>query len=349
MTQTTQQSTTAADSLHSQQQEAASFFTRGQITRTWGGKSPYQVLGQLPPDATELQRDSIIRAQFRPGKTKYNTSIDTLEVFGVHTRTEKKLSEMDYRDLSVTSLGDSTHRTTLSTTHGGVLGDPVPYTVSNDNTITGLLIASFLLAMISFANSWHFIQRQVRNFFYVPRSVADLTETTSEVRFQLFLIVQSCLLLAIIYFFYSQTELPGDYVIESQLQVIGLFFCVILGYFLMKAGIYQLVNWVFFEKKKIEQWTKTFLFLSAAEGVILFPMVLLQVYFTLPLHTALIYTLIVVILTKILTFYKSYSIFFKRIGIFLQFILYFCALELIPMMLLWGVLTITGNYLKINF
>ena len=48
-------------------------------------------------------------------------------------------------------------------------------------------------------------------------------------------------------------------------------------------------------------------------------------------------------------FYKSYSIFFKRMGASLQIILYFCALELMPLMVLWGVLFITDNYLIINF
>ncbi len=52
---------------------------------------------------------------------------------------------------------------------------------------------------------------------------------------------------------------------------------------------------------------------------------------------------------KMLAFYKSYSIFFKRMGASLQIILYFCALELMPLMVLWGVLFITDNYLIINF
>lgn len=349
---TTQHPTThAADSAAHQQQQSqvATFFTRGHITRTWGGKSPYQVLGQLPPTATEGQRDSIIRAHFRPGKTKYNTKIDTLDVFGVHTRIEKKLTEMDYRDLNFNYSGDSVYHAGIYMGQNGVLGDPVPYAVSNDNTITGLLVGCFILAMISFANSRNFILRQVKSFFYVPRSVADLTETTSEVRFQLFLIAQTSLLLAIIYYFYSRAKLPGDYVIESQLQVISLFFAISLAYFLLKGITYQIVNWTFFDKKKCGQWSKTFLFLSAAEGVLLFPVGLLQVYASLPLNTALICALIIIILVKILTFYKSYSIFFKRFGVFLQFILYFCALEMIPMIALWGVLTVTGNYLKINF
>ena len=74
---------------------------------------------------------------------------------------------------------------------------------------------------------------------------------------------------------------------------------------------------------------------SSFEGVLLFPLVLLQIYFSLSLQAAFVYALIVVLFVKMLTLYKSYTIFFKRIAVSLQIILYFCALEMIPMMWLW--------------
>lgn len=57
----------------------------------------------------------------------------------------------------------------------------------------------------------------------------------------------------------------------------------------------------------------------------------------------------VLALFKMLTFYKCYAIFFKRMGVFLQLFLYFCALEAIPLAALWGALMLVGNYLKINY
>lgn len=109
-----------------------------------------------------------------------------------------------------------------------------------------------------------------------------------------------------------------------------------------------MVNWVFFPKEKNRQWNKTILFLSSIEGVALFPIVMLQVYFRTDMSTTLIYALIVAIITKILTFYKCYAIFFRKTGVFLQIFLYFCALELVPVTALFGTLVITGNYLTIN-
>lgn len=325
----------------------SNFVTRGQLTINDKGRSPYQVVKSLPSTATEAQKDSAVQANFKPGRIDYNTRIDTLTVFGLKEWKLPKLSEMDFRYEGYFK-GNKYFHPELGMGHSGILGDPAPYTLSNDNTITGLLLGSFLLVLVALSGSLGFIGRQIKNFFYMPRSAAKLNETSDEVRFQLFLILQTALQLAIIYYLYRRGAGTGSYVIDSQLAVIGIFSLIIALYFVLKGAVYNLVNWVFFDKEKNAQWNKTILFLAACQGVALFPVVLLQVYFRTMLSTTLIYTLIVAISVKILTFYKCYSIFFRRMGVFLQIFLYFCALELVPLMALFGILELTGNYLTIN-
>ena len=50
----------------------------------------------------------------------------------------------------------------------GVAGDPVPYSVRNDNIITSLLLACFIFAVIAFANARRFIIRQAKDIIYLP-------------------------------------------------------------------------------------------------------------------------------------------------------------------------------------
>ena len=76
---------------------------------------------------------------------------------------------------------------------------------------------------------------------------------------------------------------------------------------------------------------------------------MLQTYFELSVKSSVIYVISVLGASKILSFYKTYLIFFRKKGPFLQIFLYFCALEIVPLFALWGVLTIVANYLKINF
>ena len=85
------------------------------------------------------------------------------------------------------------------------------------------------------------------------------------------------------------------------------------------------------------------------EGIALTPIVLLSVYGQLRVIPALICIGFVVFLAKIFSFYKCYLIFFRQFGVFLQIFLYFCALELIPLAGLVGILETINENLIINF
>lgn len=232
----------------------------------------------------------------------------------------------------------------------GVTAKPAPYTISGDNIITGLLIASFIIALISVANSRRFIARQAKKFFRTPNDrTTPLTETTNEIRFQIFLVVLTCLLGAIIFFFYTLEYVTDTFVLSSQYQMVAIYFGIFVTYFLMKFILYAIVNWVFFNRQQNERWLKSQLFVGSMEGLLIFPAVLLLVYFDLSVKTTIIYALCVIIFIKILSFYKCYVIFFRKLSAFLQFFLYFCALEIIPIAILYGFLVLTNDFLRINY
>lgn len=242
-----------------------------------------------------------------------------------------------------------TIRLSLTQKSDGLLGEDVPYSVSSDNTVTALLIGCFLLGMLALSVSRQFMVRQIHNFFYVPRSVADMTETDYEINVQTFLVLQTALTIGILYYILSRFALGNDYSQMSQLKVIGIFSLILVGYFAVKKLVYHIVGWTFFSAKNNDQWSKAWLFLTAAEGVLMYPILLVQIYFGLPLQIAWIWAALIIILVKLLSLYKCYAIFFKHGGGIVQNILYFCALELMPLLALVGILQITGNYLKVNF
>ena len=242
-----------------------------------------------------------------------------------------------------------TIRLSLTQKSDGLLGEDVPYSVSSDNTVTALLLGCFLLGMLALSVSRQFMVRQIHNFFYVPRSVADMTETDYEINVQTFLVLQTALTIGILYYLLSRFALGNDYSQMSQLKVIGIFSLILVGYFAVKKLAYHIVGWTFFSAKNNDQWSKAWLFLTAAEGVLMYPILLVQIYFGLPLQIAGIWAALIIILVKLLSLYKCYAIFFKHGGGIVQNILYFCALELMPLLALVGILQITGNYLKVNF
>ena len=259
-----------------------------------------------------------------------------------------KLTEPLYHSHSLVQP-DSIYRPEYAVYRRGVAGDPVPYTIAGDPLVTSVLLFCFVIATITIAQAGHFLERQLKSFFRTQREgTTVITETSNEMRFQLFLVAQTCMLLALLLFIFSHDFAKESFAI-AHYQILGLFTAINMGYFIVKFLLYSIVDWVFFDKKKNIQWMKSFLFIISMEGILLFPIVLLFAFFHISVSSAVIYTLLVVFIAKILSFYKTYIIFFAKETAILQSFLYFCALELMPLGILGGIITAISGYLKTIF
>ncbi len=340
----TQQPDSLAAAAHEEAEQPAA------AVRTHREPTPDEVLRALPADATPEQQDSAVQASMKPRQITYSSRPDTLHLPGWP-------AGRSYRDVTLPQYyresyfeGKPCFHPELFGGRLGVAGDPVPYSIARDNVITALLIGCFVLALVAYAKSRRFILRQAKDFFRPPygEKMTAMTETAGEIRFQFFLVMQTCLLLALVYFFHVQIKVTDTFVID-QYQVIGIYAAIIFAGILVKGGAYSLAGWVFFDKRRNEMWMKALLFLLAMEGVALFPVVMLQAYFEMPVQATLVCTAIVLGVFRLLAFYKQYIIFFRREGLSLQIFLYFCTLEIIPMAALLGALAIVSSYLKVNY
>ena len=312
--------------------------------------TPAQVISWLPRDATPAQQDSAIHAHFKPSEIHWSERPDTLHLPGHdkgHNLMDVQLPQY-YREGFFSK--DTLFHPELPGGRAGVAGDPVPYTVHHDNIITLLLLACFIIAIVSVARMRYFFIQQFKRFFYpTHEATASFSETTYEFRVQIFLVGVAALLLSLIYYFYTIEFVGETFVLSSQYYLILIYLAMMAGYFLLKAVLYAIVNVIFFDGKRNGQWLKTFLFIISVEGILLFPLVLLITYSTLSVQNVLIYLIVVLIFVKFLTIYKTYNIFFRQNVVRLQIILYFCALEIVPMLSFWGLLAIMTDSLKINY
>ena len=311
-------------------------------------QTPYEVLRLLPKDATPAQQDSAIQEWFEPQEIHYSSRPDTLHLPGQEI--PRDLTEVSlphyYRENFFSN--NTMYHPELSTERIGTSGDPIPYTFQNDSFVTGILILCFLLMTFALSRISDFLLRQTKQFFSTQKTEQTLTETGSEIKFQILFLFITCLIYALLYFLYTNHFIANTFIISSEYLLLVIFGMTILGYMFLRMVLYTIVNNIFFDNKKNLQFLGSILIITSLEGVVLFPLILLLAYFQFSLQNAIIYTATIVILAKILTFYKSFTIFFNQKGGFLQIILYFCALEMIPLMMLWsGLLVITEN-LKIN-
>jgi hypothetical protein len=312
-------------------------------------QTPYQVLRLLPKDATPAQQDSAIQAWFQPGEIHYSDQPDTLHLPGHSVgRNLKEVNIPQYYRESYFS-NDSLFHPELNGGRFGMAGDPIPYATKNDNAITSLLLICFVLSLIAFSICKNYLIRQAKNFFYLPKADQMITETSTEIKSQFFFLIQTGLLLALLYFFYTRKYIANSFILTDEYMLVGILFGVILGYFLFKYLVYAVVNQIFFDSKRNGQFFHILLFLHSCEGILLYPIVVLLTFFDIPAQSVVYYTTFVVVLVKILTFYKCFVIFFRQNGFYLQIFLYFCALEIVPLFALWSGLSVIVNALKINF
>ena len=313
-------------------------------------QTPYQVLRLLPKDATPAQQDSAIQAWLGHREIRYSEQPDTLHLPGEGVPKDlKAVSLPQYYRENFFSKDTLYHEELSAQDYFGMPGDPVPYSYANDNLVTSLLIIGFLLIAFAFSRMSNFIVGQAKNFIHPSQNRLTLSETSSEIYMQVVLTFLACIVYALLYYLYATEYLAKTYVTTSEYVLLGIFLVVFVGYFLMRFGLYTMVNNLFFDSSRNKKFLTSLLYLSSIEGLLLYPALALLAFMHLPAQNAIWYCLIVVILVKILTFYKSFSIFFKQNDLFLQIILYFCALEMVPLFTLWGGLSVIVDILKINF
>ena len=311
-------------------------------------QTPYEVLRLLPKDATPAQQDSAIQEWFEPKEIHYSNRPDTLHLPGQEIPRDLKEVSLPHYYRENFFSNNTMYHPELSTERIGASGDPIPYSFQNDSFITGILIVCFLLITFTLSRISEFLLHQTKQFFSTQKSEHSLTETGSEIKFQILFLFITCLLYALLYFIYTTHYISNTFIFSSEYILLVIFGGAIIGYMVLRMILYTIVNNVFFNNKKNLHFIGSQLLITSLEGVALFPLVLLMAYFQFSMQNAIIYTATILILAKILTFYKSYAIFFNQKGGFLQIILYFCALEMMPLMMLWsGLLVLTEN-LKVN-
>ena len=312
-------------------------------------QTPYQVLRLLPKDATPAQQDSAIQAWFQPGEIHYSSQPDTLHLPGHDAgRNLKDVNLPQYYRENFFSTSAMYHPE-LEGGRFGMAGDPIPYSTRNDNIITSILLICIVVTMIAFSITKNVIVRQAKDFFNVVKANQDLSETSIEIRSQYFFVAQTSLLMALLYFFYTREYIASSFILSDEYLLVAILFGVIFGYFIVKNIVFTFVDYIFFDSKRNRRFLHSHLFIDSCEGILLYPIVALLTFFDISALTVVYYTIIVVVLVKILTFYRCFLIFFRQNAYYLQIILYFCTLEIVPLIALWGGLSVIVNALKINF
>ena len=232
----------------------------------------------------------------------------------------------------------------------GFEGTPISYSPRTDDAIALTLLACFFLSSIALARGKKFLSQQVKDFvLHRERTSIFDSSTAADVRYLLVLVLQTCVLSGITFLNYFHDTCPALMNRVSPLLLLGIYVGFCLAYFLLKWLIYMFLGWTFFDKNKTNIWLESYSALIYYVGFALFPFVLFLVYFDLSLTNLVIIGAIILIFTKILMFYKWIKLFFHQFSGLFLLILYFCALEIVPCLLLYQGMIKMNNILLIKF
>ncbi len=230
-------------------------------------------------------------------------------------------------------------------------GIPLPYSPRTDVCTTTVLLCCFFISAYVLAHSRKFLMQQADGFLlHRERPSIFATSTGSEMRYMLILIIQACILAGLYLFICFVEGRPALVAVNlPTCALLGAYIAVCCGYILAKWLSYILLGWIFLDKKDKEIWLESYSTLIHYVGFFLFLQSLSAVYFDLSLIAVVTAGLLLLFLVKLLMLYKWLRLFCRHFyGCFLL-ILYFCALEIIPCMLLYKGLLRLNDYWIINY
>lgn len=321
------------DSIQTVLQQDAAGHTRPQVSH------PARTIDSLPEEAASaMQTQMPEREQFRserpdtlnlPGwdvPSDKDTACDSMVMFYEETlfpRSPYDHPEVDFR-------------------YSGMISSPKPYQLRNDDGVTGILLCCFLMIMMIFARSKKYIRLQTQDFFFGQTHRDSFSVPTGrEMRHTLLLYLHTGLLAALFAFHHTISSVDLFMVGITHFQLLGIYILCCWMFLGVRQLLYVFVNWIFFDKEQRESWMKSYSFLIAAEGLLLFPLALITVYSYLPAVYVVWCLCILLVMVKLLLFYKTFGIFFSKNHGFLHLIVYFCALEILPAYAFWKALMLT--------
>ena len=232
----------------------------------------------------------------------------------------------------------------------GMPGEPIPYLLRSDWMMTTIMFFCILLVSFVLSRGNKNLQKQLKSlFYYRERNNLFDKVTTEDANSSFLLVLNTCIMLSFCaYHYLSQNQPLLIEKVPHSLLLGSLTLCTIL-FLIYKWITYSFINWIFFQKAKNILWMTTFFNLTIWVGILLIPIILLIVYFDLSFQTAIYPIGFVIIFSKIILLWTCFKNFFDKFHGAFHLILYFCALEILPDLILWKGMELMNNNLILNF
>ncbi len=227
--------------------------------------------------------------------------------------------------------------------------EKVKYNPRGDDGIAIILLLSFFISAVLIGKNKKGIVQRIRDFFLnKERSSLFSQGLASQSALIVYFSIQTALLLGVFFlnFFY---DLHINFIDDNNsLIILGIYTLIIGIYLLLKQVIYRFIAWMFFDSKQHELWLISYNTLVAFFSFILYPSLLFIIYFDLEFNYVILLGLSLFFIMKLVMFYKWIYLFLNDIYGLLRLFLYFCALEILPCLIVYQGLVQVNNQIIIK-
>lgn len=323
----------------------------------------------------DLQADTAIQQPTRFGKSvEYPDSVlsaqDSLNVqrqywarVKVWREQQAKLSVAKaYESAAQDSLyqqswcfGDQCHRREQRSEYKLVLSppgrlavEPRPQTAMNSDGISFLLIILFVFTTLSFQSGYRSVFHRIRYLFEVKkRENIFFDSTVNEANLRSVLLLCLFVLEGIAIYSISLKVVPQIAWFNVTIMVLCAAGMAALYYF-VQLFQYYILGYIFSNKENRTLMVESYISVNLILCIVLFPFVLALIYYPAYPRSLLYIIAFIYLISRIIFIYRGVKIFLRDIYGILYFILYLCALEIVPLLVLYKGTILLYNFVELR-
>ena len=207
-----------------------------------------------------------------------------------------------------------------------------------------LSMALLIAGMLAVALSYHTGYKYIGNFFHYmfsTRRRENLFEdhTFNETKILAALIAHTCIVEGFLVYFAVQLLRPS---LAASLQAsvfphIAVFTALTLGFYIVQWLVYKVMGFTFSDNVGSKLWLDGFKASQAFLGLLLLPVLFLLMLYPSSGKMLLTMAALLYLVARLIFIWKGLRIFYSNLSSIIYFILYLCAVEIVPLVIMTGV------------
>ena len=216
----------------------------------------------------------------------------------------------------------------------GIEGTPRPVGYGENSWLSSIIVAMLVIIALNINHCRQLFKNFRHNLLGIrQRANAFDNKTTNELRTLFIIILLLCMSEGILLFSWGTSSgLVKEGV--GALPMTMLLAAVSMGYYLWQLTLYKVIGYAFADREATRHWISGFNSSQVLLSMLLIVPALMALFYSGMTKTMLVLSVLCYILARILFICKGFRIFFTNFGSLLYFILYLCAVEIIPILIL---------------